>query len=809
MDEAMGAVRLDALSMTDADAVGRKAATLGELIRAGFAVPDGVVLPRGLLEGSLPGPDGVAVLGARVDTVLGVVADRFAGAQLAVRSSAPGEDGDVASMAGSYDSLLGVSGPDELRAAVRACLRPSIALIVQRQVDADTAGVAFSANPVTGERGETIVEAVVGLGDSATGGTLTPERWTVTAEAATVAGDHRLLLGAERARVIAELAERAEALFATPQDIEWAIERDVAFIVQSRPITMLPTAPQVNVPPGTWLKGTDRYPEPMTEFGAAVAAQFVGDGLTSMFTAFGAFVDRVDCLSVGGEMYQRMTPVGSSPRAPGSRRQKPATPPWWLIGLAARLNPSLRRRVRVSARRASRAALAGDAADWRSVGRERLRGQIDRYRSIDLTSLSNVEAADHLRDLTEWAAACLKQHFRLIPAEIVPLYRLTTTCRDLLGWTEAHTLELVAGSSHATSAPARALAAIAARVRELPDVAAELAMGADPSTVLPAADATLAKDFEQWRALYGLACVSDDPGSPTLGEQPGLLGQLLTENHPDGARRRSRSDVVDDARRQTRALPRRAAVLFEAAYRDAVDTYWLREDAAFWTSSLPCGLLRLACMDAGRRFVADGRLDSADDAVHLDAELIIRALSGYAGGLRPRVRQSRAERAWILAHPGPPRFGPPAEPAPVLKGLPRTARILNEALLWSSQPATRDSAGAASTPVDGTVASGLPGSSGIHTGRVCIVRTAADLSELRRGDVLVCPTTDPAWAVVFAIVGALVTERGGVLSHAAIVAREFGIPAVLAAEHATEVLLDGTVVTVDGNAGTVRIATKS
>ncbi|GAB3566572.1 PEP/pyruvate-binding domain-containing protein [Spelaeicoccus albus] len=818
MDDVMEAARLGAVSLSDADAVGRKAAALGELIRAGFTVPDGVVLPRSLFNDPAPRRDGQGRLNPRVEEVLASIADRFAGAPLAVRSSAPDEDGDFGSMAGAYDSVLDVNGLSALRSAVLACRRPSIALIVQRQVDADAAGVAFSANPVTGERNETIVEAVRGLGRAATGGMSTPERWTVTKAAATVDSERPPVLNAARARAVAGLADRAEELFGAPQDIEWAVERDTVFIVQSRPITALPTAPRVTVPPGTWLKGSDRYPEPMTEFGATAAAKFVGTGLTAMFTEFGALAGTMDCLPIGGEMYQRLTPVGAPHGEPAriARTARRTAPPWWLIGLAARVSPELRRRVRRSARRANRAALARDVAEWQTVGRLRLRRQIDEYRAIDLTSLSNSEAADHLRELTEWVAACMNRHFLLIPAEIVPLYRLAAVCRELLGWDESRALALVAGFSGATSAPAHALAAIGERARAFPDVAAELAAGADPSTVLAAADPVLADDFEEWRGLYGLACISDDPGSPTLGEQPELLGHLLTQEHSPDAYRHHRADALDDARLRLRSLPRRASRRFETARQDAVDTYWVREDAAFWTSSLPGGLLRLACMDAGRRFVADGRLDRAEDVVHLDAEFVMRALCGDPDALRPRVNRSRAERAWTRAHPGPSRFGPPPSPPPNLKGLPRTARILNEALLWSNRSDARPNstaaagsdanAGVSAPPTAEIVATGLPGSPGIHTGRVRIVRAAADLTDLRRGDVMVCPTTDPGWAVVFDIVGALVTESGGVLSHAAIVAREFDIPAVLATGDGSKTLLDGDLVTVDGTAGIVRIA---
>jgi pyruvate,water dikinase len=100
---------------------------------------------------------------------------------------------------------------------------------------------------------------------------------------------------------------------------------------------------------------------------------------------------------------------------------------------------------------------------------------------------------------------------------------------------------------------------------------------------------------------------------------------------------------------------------------------------------------------------------------------------------------------------------------------------------------------------------GLPGAAGSYTGTVRVVRDEQEFDRIQVGDVLVCPSTSPVWSVVFPRIGALVTDTGGPLSHAAIIAREYGIPATLATGNATETLVDGSTVTVDGTAGTVEI----
>jgi pyruvate,water dikinase len=137
-----------------------------------------------------------------------------------------------------------------------------------------------------------------------------------------------------------------------------------------------------------------------------------------------------------------------------------------------------------------------------------------------------------------------------------------------------------------------------------------------------------------------------------------------------------------------------------------------------------------------------------------------------------------------------------------MRGLPDEARLANEAFLWAvDRILAPDAHGGAR---DGRL-TGIPASPGRYTGPVRIIRSEAEFDRLHGGDVLVCPVTSPVWSVLFPIVGALVTDSGGTLSHPAIIAREFRVPAVVATDVGTARLRDGQVVTVDGTTGTVEI----
>lgn len=234
----------------DADeSCGAKAAGLGRLLRAGFTVPDGVVLPEVVTPGwqaVLPGA--LAALGGRT---------------FAVRSSALGEDSRDASFAGQFRTSLDVPAGEveaavrrtaaslhEARAYTAATGLPAVrrmAVIVQRMLDPVASGVAFTRHPVTGER-MTVVEAVRGRGDRLMSGEATPQRW----QAARLTSPDAPGLTAQQARRVTREAERVEAVFGGGQDVEWAITADGrVWLLQARPITTAPGGDASQRPPAT------------------------------------------------------------------------------------------------------------------------------------------------------------------------------------------------------------------------------------------------------------------------------------------------------------------------------------------------------------------------------------------------------------------------------------------------------------------------------------------------------------------------------------------------------------------------------
>ena len=170
--------------------------------------------------------------------------------------------------------------------------------------------------------------------------------------------------------------------------------------------------------------------------------------------------------------------------------------------------------------------------------------------------------------------------------------------------------------------------------------------------------------------------------------------------------------------------------------------------------------------------------------------------------LKDLVDRRKGERAWAIANPGPPFYGEETLPPNSLSFLPEDTRLSIEAMLWSLESIMAVEA-SKTAQTDSDRIQGTPVSAGSYAGPVRVVMDESEFSKIEAGDVLVCPITSPVWSVVFPSIGALVTDTGGILSHPAIIAREYRIPAVVATGNATELLRDGQVVTVDGTTGTI------
>jgi phosphohistidine swiveling domain-containing protein len=238
------------------ESVGGKARNLGRLIETGFPVPSGVVVPADM----------------DVSDAVTVLSRLFVGERLAVRSSGRAEDGRVQSLAGRYESVLDV-GTEDVGAAIDRVRRSAsgaerMAVVVQRLVEPVCAGVAFSADPVTGERDVCIVTATSGLAERLVAGMVAGDEWRVNGRRSTAVRTHENVLDRMLARRVAAVTRRIEVAFGVPQDIEWAWDGDELWVVQARPMTGLPEHVSWDPPSDGVFSRSFRFgewlPEPVT-----------------------------------------------------------------------------------------------------------------------------------------------------------------------------------------------------------------------------------------------------------------------------------------------------------------------------------------------------------------------------------------------------------------------------------------------------------------------------------------------------------------------------------------------------------------
>ena len=766
-------------SKQDVAEVGRKAARLAELRQAGFPVPPGLVLTVAAFES---GEFTEEVLGA-----LRRIVTEFGDVPLAVRSSGVAEDGGERSYAGQYETVLGVVGFHGLVAAVRTCWdsavaahlqayqgnadRPGLAVLVQPMVPALAAGVAFSANPVTGARDEVRVDVVRGLGDKLVSGQAEPDSWMVRAEPSRLSGAQDAL-DASQVAAVAALARRVAEEAGEPQDIEWAWADDLV-LLQARPITALPDPGPVpvpvefEVPPGFWLRGGYTL-KPLSPMNTSTLIRSVNEMSANLFRY--AFGERVAVLDLGGWSYVRIVPLSSM--------------------------DEMRARARLIVA-AGRADEPGEiVSNWYSEWLPGLLAQLESVRSMVLPELSDLALSAELIRRVELAYEAQRLHFLVGGVSSMVWGELGVLCRDLLGWGVPEILPLLTGLPGKASEPAQELARLAR-------------LAADDPSVLEKPFGAFAAAFEWYLVEYGQRCLGADIAEPSLSEQPQLVLSLIADQLSAGTdpaaalaetvAEREKAEVAARSRLSGASLARFDRVLVRAR-----KAFPLRDDTGF-QAHVCWGQVRYALQEVATRMVARGQLDSVEEIFLLT---LGEAQSSFDSGadVHGLVALRAGQQVWSRANLGPQTYGewqPGPSKEDVVAELDPDDRAVLEPMLWIDS--VSDMGAKASASAGDRVLHGTAASAGRYTGTVRVVISEREFGRLRPGDVLVCPETTPQWSVLFGGIGALVTDTGGLLSHPSILAREHGIPAVVATGNATEVLRDGQLVTVDGVAGTVEI----
>ncbi|MEE2039529.1 PEP/pyruvate-binding domain-containing protein [Nocardiopsis sp. CT-R113] len=812
-------IPLDRIHPDSAALVGGKADGLGEVIRAGERVPPGFCVTTGAHRSGTVPEDEVAA----AYTALG-------GGPVAVRSSATAEDLPDASFAGQQDTYLDVEGVDDLVAAVRRCwdsLRTDravayrrdrgiddasvhMAVIVQRMVRPRAAGVLFTANPVTGTREETVVDAVRGLGTAVVDGTVRPDHYVVHPDGSTD-GPVGGCLSSDEVGALLAAGTRLQSRLGAPQDVEWALDREgTLWILQSRPITTLfplparpGDGPRAYVETGN-LQGMLRPFTPMGMSGARAAASA---WFRDVARAGSGGWDRM-MADVGGRFYLDLTPLLRNRVLRGS-----------LPGLMRLYGPRVSASVRAllddprfAPRRGGRVdprAVARTVAAVAPLTRDLLAEAVTALAFPDDTRRRVLRAGPEIRrHITESARDVDTAGERLSYAEEVQTPVMTGSMTPMLGALYVGILSarapllLLRGVATAEEV-ATVLGGMPHNVTTEMDLALwHLAEGARPHRDLlqGTPPAELAQRYRAgelpeiglggFLERYGHRGAAEiDVGVPRWAEDPaplfGAIANYLRVEDPEQAPDRRFARAVAEAERMRDELVRRAresrpvrARLAEFFFGRARALSGLREYPKF-ALLFAIAEMRRQLLLVGEALVAEGRLDAPDDIMFLDLGEARTAVDGT--DLRPLVARRRAVYARER----------------------RRRRVPQVLLSDGTDVETTLPALSAGEAGAGELV-GVAASAGTATGVARVVHDPVGAS-LRPGEILVAQTTDPGWTPLFMTAGGVVVETGSTVAHGPTVAREYGIPCVICVPGVTELIRDGQTITIDGGAGTIQL----
>jgi phosphohistidine swiveling domain-containing protein len=811
---------------------GGKGAMLARLFQAGLPVPPGCILTVHALAAylaaqpqHLPAPAEAASSGWHTGVLPPDMQEELqrllsdlgpAPCGWAVRSSAVTEDSALASFAGIYESVLEVQEAN-LWPAIRDCWAswcsaralayrqqlgdtagtPMMAVVIQRMVPAQCAGVAFTADPVSGDRTHMVINAAAGLGLAVVSGVVEPEQYILAkkpqvrvVQTRLLRPDYPPLLPATAVTMLGDLLQRLEVLCGSPQDVEWVWDGARCWIVQSRPITTLgqgPAEDEITVWSNANLK--DVIPglvSPLSwslmqqQLEVAIREQYARVGYTMpserplIHRFWGRPYFNISVLQQAGYEFFGAPPETQFEQLGGAA----------LRGFTPAQPPSLRQRLRWQRHnlfilrflnRIRKQAPTHFAAIER-LWQEELR-QIPHFdRDTLLHSLATRSERDRpflvLHLYLTWGMNGHFTYLRQLLKRYLPQARGGLFAELVMGLGE------VSSAEHSYR-----LWELSRLARQSPPVMVFLQSKAWHTWQQALADTPFAAPWHDFLATFGHRGLYEvEVANPRWREQPDYLFEVLaayaaleqeTPPFDPAAQARRRHTAEAEVLRQLTPWHR---LWFRSILRQAREFSRLRENSKSHFVRL-IDLGRQAALRAADFLRQDGVLDDREAIFLLEVDEIKAALRQEldAHQVRRLVAQRRLERQrYAAVHP--------------------PAAFIGERPVYDE-----------SRPAGGTLLCGLPSSPGRVTGTARVLRSPYEGERLQPGEILVAPSTDPGWTPLFLLAAGLVMETGGYLSHGAIVAREYGIPAVLNVPLATQRIPDGATIVLDGGAGTVQM----
>ncbi|HLY36099.1 MAG TPA: PEP-utilizing enzyme, partial [Candidatus Limnocylindria bacterium] len=425
--------------------------------------------------------------------------------------------------------------------------------------------------------------------------------------------------------------------------------------------------------------------------------------------------------------------------------------------------------------------------------------------SVDPDQLSDAELVEYLGRCRDHHIAMIFQHMRFTGAAMVPIGDLLAHAGDWTGVPPAELLGMMRGAAPVSAGASGERHRMIAAIREDPEARRLLDSDGDPETVLGqlrGLDSDAGRAVSEYLDLVGYRLLDgfDISGRYALEMPDALLRSIsasVSAESDDGVEQ----EVEDQIAGIRAKVPPEHQEEFDELLDEARTMYRIRDERGVFSDIWASGIMRRAVLAAGRRAASKGRIHDPEHMVDAGHEEMRSLILGVDGPSADELAERHEWRTTHTARQAPATLGPPAPPPPDPSGLPpaaarvmRAAGITIDSMFVPSQEEHEED-----------MLRGLAASGGVYEGPARRVAGPSEFDRITQGDVLVTECTTEAFNILLPLLGAIVTDSGGLLSHPAIVSREYGIPGVVGTRDATERIADGTRVRVDGDAGEVTV----
>ncbi|MGE0908677.1 PEP/pyruvate-binding domain-containing protein [Bacillus atrophaeus] len=746
-------------------------------------------------------------------------------ASVAVRSSSASEDLEGASFAGQYETYLNVKTEDEFLGKVKECWasffsarvgrykekmknnhgKPLMGVVVQGLIESEVSGVIFSRNPVTHDDGELLISASYGLGEAIVSGSVTPDTFIVNKDSFAIQKEmglkelymvsqsegiaeretneemrNRYCLNDEHIRELAALTKKTEALYGFPVDLEFGIAENTLFLLQARPITTIDqdkeaaeeerdfmiTKEDMN---DFWLNMESNIEGPISPLFSSLIVPAMEHGLKKRSEQFPIGVTIEEVKQYRGHIYSKQKGGDPTEAAKAAEAAEELFP-----HLAERMYDILNKTF------------------------------LPFYETLDeLSAASHTpeSALNAFKKLKAFYMEAYDEHFNIVFPQLLLNTKLETMYQQVQGDTEnSHFHEMLTGKMNKSLETDRHLWLLSNEVKKNAALkqlfethqAEEL-----QETLAQTSDGKLFLDkVNEFLQEYGWRSVkSHDLIEQIWAENPYYALSHIQNYVRNGYHFDNEFNKTIEKRKQL--YNEFLQQIEDEAFRKEYDRYYqwmlnssvIRDDHHFYIDAMLDAKARIFLLRIGEMLTDSGVIDDKEDLWYLYDDEIENALLHPVPLQAKAAKRREVFKEYELVH------------APSYLGSPTAEQL----------KAAEDIVGSVTEDEKNTEDHiyGVAASSGIVSGPVKVIRDANEFSRFSPGDVLVCKMTTPLWTSLFQDAKAVITDTGGILSHAAIIAREYGLPAVLGTRAATDRLRDGDIVTVDGTSGKITIVSRA